>query len=78
LYQISGDYSFYCDWWWWYISYNPIKDYTGTIYCRFYTQTYYVEIYPTNDSKPYDVRMETMGKPSEVFSFTIAGITRDL
>lgn len=60
-------------WWWWNVAYNSLKDYTGTIYCRIYPQSYYHEIYPENESDPFEVRLETMGKPSEVFSFTLGG-----
>jgi hypothetical protein len=58
-------------WPWWNVAHNILKDYEGTIYCRFYPQTYYQEIYPLNGSVLYDVRLETLGEPSDVFSFSL-------
>lgn len=77
LYPATGDYLFSGSWSWWNADNNILKDYTGTIYCRFYIQTYYKEIYPLNGTVLYDLRPETLGKPSNVFSFTLEGITQN-
>jgi hypothetical protein len=64
--------------WVWYGGwYNFLNDYTGTIYCRVYPQTSYQEMWFPNTSDPHEVRPETLGKPSEVFAFTLGEITRD-
>lgn len=50
-----------------------LKAYTGTVYCRIYPAAYFNEIWGVLDSNPYP---ETLGPPSEVFAFTVEGITR--
>ncbi len=77
LYPGSGNNLFQGNWLWWNVNHNSLKDYTGTIYCRFYPQTYYHEMYPENEAGLYGVRLETLGNPSNVFSFTLEGITQD-
>ncbi len=77
LYPGSVDNVYTGSWSWWNAAHNILKDYTGTIYCIFYPQTYYQEIYPLNGSALYDLRLETLGSPSNVFSFTLEGITQD-
>jgi hypothetical protein len=72
-----GSIIFTGDWWWWDVSYNFLNDYSGTIYCRVYPQVYYKEMWPGNDLDSWDVMRETLGKPSEVFAFTLDEITRD-
>lgn len=64
--------------WVWYGGwYNFLNDYTGTIYCRVYPQTFYDEMWFPITSDPHEVRPETLGKPSEVFAFTLDEIIRD-
>jgi hypothetical protein len=64
--------------WVWYGGwYNFLNNYTGTIYCRVYPQTFYDEMWFPNNSDPHTVRPETLGKPSEVFAFILDEITRD-
>jgi hypothetical protein len=64
--------------WVWYGGwYNFLNDYTGTIYCRVYPPTYYQEMWFPNTSDPHEVMPETLGKPSEVFAFTLDEIIRD-
>jgi hypothetical protein len=53
-----------------------LREYTGTVYCRIYPQTYYDEIWGGIDANPHPIYPETLGPPSEVFSFTVEGITR--
>jgi hypothetical protein len=59
----------------WYGSNHFLNEYTGTVYCRIYPQTYYNEIWGSTYSNS-PVYPETLGPPSEVFSFTVEGITR--
>jgi hypothetical protein len=77
LYPGSEDNVFEGSWSYWNVAQNVLKDFTGTIYCRFYPQTFYQEIYPLNGSVLYDIRLETLGNPSNVFSFTLEGITQE-
>lgn len=58
-------------WIWWDGWYNFLKDYSGTVYCRMYPQVNCEEIWFPNTSEPHDVLLETLGKPSEVFTFTL-------
>lgn len=60
----------------WYGSYNFLKEYNGTVYCRIYPQTYYQEIWGGVTADPHPIYPETLGPPSEVFSFTVEEITR--
>jgi hypothetical protein len=53
-----------------------LKEYTGTVYCRIYPQAHYYEIWDGATTNPHPVYLETLGPPSEVFSFTVEGITR--
>jgi hypothetical protein len=53
-----------------------LKEYTGTVYCRIYPQAYYTQIWSGATANPHPVYPETLGPPSEVFSFTVEGITR--
>lgn len=69
--------NFEFNWWWWDQSYNFLNDYTSTVYCRAYPQTFCKEMYPKRELGPYDVIPETLGRPSEVFEFTIEEILRD-
>jgi hypothetical protein len=55
---------------------NFLMEYTGTVYCRIYAQTYYNEVWEGALAYPHPVYPETLGPPSEVFSFTVEGITR--
>ncbi len=55
---------------------NFLRDYTGTVYCRIYPQTYHDEIWSDAQGNPDPVYPETLGPPSEVFAFTVEGITR--
>jgi len=71
IYNQSANNVFEMQWTWWYGSDNFLNDYTGTLYCRVYPQTYFYEMWPEDDSSPYDVIPETLGKPSEVFSFDV-------
>lgn len=64
-------------WVWWQGFYNFLNDYTGTIYCRVYPQTYCSEMWFPNTAGPHKVFPETLGKPSDVFTFTLDEITRD-
>ena len=57
--------------------YNFLNDYTGTVYCRVYPQVQCDDIWYSNDAGPHTIYPETLGKPSEVFSFTVEGITRN-
>ena len=69
--NISGTNKFTDDWWWWNNSYNFLNNYTGTIYCRVYIQTYCYEMWPEIQLGPHEVIPETLGKSSEVFAFTV-------
>jgi hypothetical protein len=60
----------------WYGYYNFLKEYTGTVYCRIYPQAYFNEIWNGATANPHPAYLETLGPPSEVFSFTVEGITR--
>jgi hypothetical protein len=59
----------------WYHS-NFLDGYTGTIYCRVYPQTIFDLVWENYDILSPQVYPETLGPPSEVFSFTVEGITR--
>jgi hypothetical protein len=64
-------------WTFWGGYYNFLDDYSGTVYCRVYPQTYCDDMwYSNNTAGPHPVYQETLGTPSEVFSFTVEGITR--
>jgi len=76
-YNGFGNSIFGINWWWWDRSYNFLNNYAGTIYCRIYPQVYCQEMFPSHDLGPYDVLPETLGRPSEVFEFTIEEILRD-
>lgn len=52
-----------------------LNDYTGIVYCRIYPQTDYDSKWEAADPSPHPVYLETLGPPSEVFSFTVEGIT---
>jgi hypothetical protein len=56
--------------------YNFLNDYTGTVYCRVYPQLQCDGIWYSNDAGPHTIIPESLGTPSEVFSFTVEGITR--
>ena len=57
--------------------YNFLNEYTGTVYCRIYPQTYYYDLWKDAfTANPQPVYPETLGPPSEVFSFTVEGITK--
>jgi hypothetical protein len=60
----------------WYGTNHFLNDYTGTVYCRIYAQAYYYDIWEGATSNPHPIYQETLGPPSEVFSFTVEGITR--
>jgi len=77
IFKSPGNNIFVGDWWWWDISYNFLKTYSGTIYCRVYPQVFYQEMWPENDLGPWNVVNESLGKPSEVLSFTLDKITRN-
>jgi hypothetical protein len=77
IFSSPGNNIFNGDWWWWDVSYNFLNTYSGTIYCRVYPQVYYQEMWPGNDLGPWKVVHETLGKPSEVLSFTLDKITRN-
>jgi hypothetical protein len=53
-----------------------LNNYTGTVYCRIYAQTEYGSMWEGLDANPHSIYRETLGPPSEVFSFTVAGITK--
>jgi hypothetical protein len=57
--------------------YQFLHDYTGTVYCRIYPQTNVDQMWYPNDSGPHLCFPETLGKPSDVFSFTVDGITSE-
>lgn len=63
-------------WVFYYGYYNFLNDYTGTVYCRVYPQINCDGIWYTPDAGPHPIFSETLGTPSEVFSFTVEGITR--
>ncbi len=65
------------NWVWWAGYYNFMNDYTGTVYCRVYPQTYFKEMWNLNNLNSPLILPETLGKPSEVFAFTVAEIIRD-
>ena len=73
----AGNNIFNGDWWWWDVSYNFLKTYSGPIYCRVYPQVPYHEMWPEYDLGPWSVVKESLGKPSEVLSFTLDKITRN-
>lgn len=60
----------------WSGNYKFLEDYDGTVYCRVYPQTAFDEMWYKTDSDPSPCYPETLGKPSEVFSFTVDNITR--
>jgi hypothetical protein len=76
LYQTSKNNQFEIYWMWWHNYYIFLNDYTGTIYCRVYPQTYCDEMWYDNGPGPHEVKNGTLGKPSEVFAFTLDKITR--
>lgn len=48
-----------------------INDYTDTVYCRVYPQTYFDEMWPEYPSGPSKVIPETLGNPSEVYAMPL-------
>jgi hypothetical protein len=72
---IFGEYDI--NWTFWSGYYNFMEGFSGTLYCRVYPQIYCNEIWYDNDTPgPHPIIPETLGTPSEVFAFTVGGMTR--
>lgn len=70
-YQQSGSNIFTQHWWFPWGSNNFLNDYTDTVYCRVYPQTYFDDMWPEYPLGPNKVIPETLGKPSEVFAMPL-------
>ncbi len=55
--------------------YNFLPEYTGIVYCRVYPQADCDVKFYANINEPHPIYPETLGPPSEVFSFTVEGIS---
>jgi hypothetical protein len=53
-----------------------LNEYTGTVYCRIYPQADYYDKWEGATANSHPIYPETLGPPSDVFSFTVEGITR--
>lgn len=78
LYNKRGSYEYTINWIWW-ESHSGyfIYDYSDTIYCRVYPQMYYEELWSIYPSGTNNAVPESLGKPSDVFAFTLDDIQRE-
>ncbi|MFW6371476.1 MAG: hypothetical protein ACOC10_09765 [Bacteroidota bacterium] len=77
FYPLPGPNEYAVYWYWWDGYRNFLYDYSDTIYCRVYPQTYYQEMWSINPDGSKRVIPESLGKPSDVFAFTLDEITRE-